>query len=109
MSHMVLPSRIPKLFGWLVNAAKSQGNEPEASILSTEDQPQKTGAADRRWVLSPLEKLPLELQFLILVSVPDSATLRGLIDASLIYHRAYLSSKEKILSALIEKQQIPGT
>jgi hypothetical protein len=59
--------------------------------------------------LSPLEKLPLELQVLILVSVPDSATLRGLIDASLVYHRAYLSSKEKILSALIEKQQLPGT
>lgn len=44
-----------------------------------------------------------------MVSVPDSATLRGLIDASLVYNGAYVSSKEKILSALIEKQQLPGT
>ncbi|KAL5345337.1 hypothetical protein ACLOAV_009708 [Pseudogymnoascus australis] len=112
MSHMISPLRVSRLFGWLVNGAKTQGDIPEASTLSAEGQCRTTGDI-RDWhsslVLSPLEKLPLELQVLILASAPDAATLRGLVYASLIYHRAYASSKVKILSALIEKQQIPGT
>ncbi|OBT62742.1 hypothetical protein VE03_07069 [Pseudogymnoascus sp. 23342-1-I1] len=112
MSHMILPSRISKLFSWLVHPAKTQDNKPEASTLSAKGRSPRTDLL-RDWrsslVLSPLEKLPLELQILILASAPDSATLRGLIYASLVYHRAYMSSKVEILSALIEKQQIPGT
>lgn len=59
--------------------------------------------------MSPLEKLPLELQIIILASVPDFATLRDLVHASLVYHEAYVSSKREILSALIQKQQVPAT
>lgn len=56
-----------------------------------------------------LETLPLELQVLILASAPDFATLRDLVHASPVYHRAYASAKAIILSALIQTQQVPGT
>jgi hypothetical protein len=56
-----------------------------------------------------LEKLPLELQILILAFAPDFATLRDLVHASPVYHRAYTSAKTVVLSALIQTQQVPGT
>lgn len=59
--------------------------------------------------MSPIEKLPLELQLLILTSASDSETLRCLISASLVYHRTFVSFAAEILSALIQKLQLPGT
>ncbi|KFX98250.1 hypothetical protein V490_02400 [Pseudogymnoascus sp. VKM F-3557] len=79
--------------------------------LSAEGQSLRTGASKASLIVSAatLEKLPLELQVLILASAPDFTTLRDLVHASPVYHKAYASAKAIILSALIQTQQVPGT
>ncbi|KFY03662.1 hypothetical protein O988_01336 [Pseudogymnoascus sp. VKM F-3808] len=88
-----------------------QGGKPGTSTLSAEGKSLRSGASKASLIVSAatLETLPIELQVLILASAPDFATLRDLVHASPVYHRAYTSAKAIILSALIQTQQVPGT
>lgn len=56
MSHMISPLRVSRLFNWLVNGAKTQGDIPEASTLSAEGQCRTTGDV-RDWHSSLVREL----------------------------------------------------
>ncbi|PGH16812.1 hypothetical protein AJ79_01456 [Helicocarpus griseus UAMH5409] len=50
-----------------------------------------------------LEAIPLELQILILKNVPGLETLRNLVQASPLYHKAYLAGRKEVLCAIVQQ------
>lgn len=70
------------------------GTEPPEHSAST---PDSTPSA----LQSALEKLPVELQTLILSSAPDLRSLRSLVHSSPILHRLYCGSRLRILQSVL--------
>ena len=59
--------------------------------------------------MSTIEKMPAEIQHIILLSMPDIASLAGLVHASPSYHAAYASRRITILSTItVRELQLRG-
>ena len=54
--------------------------------------------------MSTIEKMPAEIQHMILLSMPDFASLAGLVHASPSYHAAYVSKRDAILATITVRE-----